>query len=427
MHAYFIRSRSLAVLLSACLSIVGCGDSVAVEAASSLPAPIIVPTPAGPGSAEPNLSTGVDGSVLMSWVEPSDSGHLLRFSVFDSSSWSPARTIARGTDWFVNWADFPSLIQLEDSTLVAHWLQRTGEGAYAYGVRIARSDDGGSTWGAPVTPHDDSESEHGFVSLYDAGEGRVGAVWLDGRRYAAGEDVMTLRHASISSDGSLSNEVEIDARVCDCCQTSVAHSDGRLVVFYRDRSEQELRDIGIVALGDSAWTEPQSLHADGWQIEACPVNGPQADARGSHVAVAWFTAAGDNPRVNVAFSSDAGRTFSAPLRVDGRAPGGRVDLLMTGDGSAIVSWLERVDGAAEVRLRRVSPEGEMSEPLVVSRTGAERASGFPRMALVGSNVVLAWTAVDAAPADPTGAAAGTAPAVQTAVIRLEPPTRTAAQ
>lgn len=411
------------MLFLACFAGVGCEGGAVVETASPLPAPIAVPTPAGTGSAEPNLSTGVDGSVLMSWVEPSDSGHLLRFSVFDSASWSPPRTIASGSDWFVNWADFPSLIQLEDSTLAAHWLQRTGEGAYAYGVRIARSDDGGSTWSAPVTPHDDSESEHGFVSLYDAGGGRVGAVWLDGRRYAAGEEVMTLRHASIAPDGSLSDEVEIDARVCDCCQTSIAQSDGRLVVFYRDRSEQELRDISIVALGDSAWSEPQSLHADGWQIEACPVNGPQADARGSHVAVAWFTAAGDNPRVNVAFSSDAGRTFSEPRRVDGRAPGGRVDLLMTEDGSAIVSWLERVDGAAEVRLRRVSPEGEMSEPLVVSRTGAERASGFPRMALAGSDVVLAWTAVGGAAAYDTAAAAaaGTATtAVQTAVIRLEP-------
>lgn len=56
-----------------------------------------VSSPAGPGSAEPNLAVGPDGRVYMSWLEPADSGHALRFSVHDGSVWAPARTIAAAT------------------------------------------------------------------------------------------------------------------------------------------------------------------------------------------------------------------------------------------------------------------------------------------------------------------------------------------
>jgi hypothetical protein len=358
--------------------------------------------------------------VLLSWIEAADSGHALRFAAWSDAGWSVPRTIARGRDWFVNWADFPSLIQLRDGTLAAHWLQRNGDGTYAYGVRIARSLDGGDSWLAPVTPHrDESPAEHGFVSLYDAGNGAVGAVWLDGRRYAAGREEMTLRHTTIAADGTLGPETGIDARVCDCCQTSIARTSAGLAVFYRDRSESEIRDIATVALAGGAWSEPRRVHADDWHIEACPVNGPKADARGNDVVLAWFTAPADEPRVNVAFSTDGGRTFGEPVRVDDGLPAGRVDVVLLDDGSAVVSWLERVEGAAEIRLRRVAPAGARSAFTTLTRTGAERASGFPRMTRSGSTLVLAWTA-PAAEGGGAGHAGRAASQVHTARIELPP-------
>lgn len=382
------------LLLAACDDAARTGDASSVNVAS-LPAAVPIASPAAPGSAEPNLSTAPDGRVLLSWVETVDSTHALRFAVLGDSGWSDPRMIAQGADWFVNWADFPSLIQLDDGTLAAHWLQRAGDGTYAYGVRIARSDDGGATWSAPVTPHRDSTAaEHGFVTLYDAGDGKVGAVWLDGRRYAAGSQEMTLRHATIDTNGELGDDAELDARVCDCCQTSVAQTDNGIVAYYRDRSGDEIRDIAATALTDGEWSHPVRVHADEWRINACPVNGPQADASGSNVALAWFTAPDDSARVNVAFSHDGGLTFDAPVRVDDGAPAGRVDLLLLDDGSAVVSWLERVDGAAEIRLRRVTPAGAYSASSTVSRTSEQRASGFPRMTRSGSMIVLAWTVAE---------------------------------
>jgi hypothetical protein len=298
----------------------------------------------------------------------------------------------RGSDWFVNWADFPSLRALDDGALVAHWLERTGSDTYAYGVRVARSSDGGTTWSASFTPHRDSaDAEHGFVSLYDAGGSRAGAVWLDGRQYAAGREEMTLRHALIGPDGELTDEIELDARVCDCCQTAVAQSGDDVLVFYRDRSDDEIRDISMLRISDGAASAPTRVHADDWHIAACPVNGPSADADGARVVLAWYTAPHDSGRVQVIFSEDGGATFGTPTRVDDGAPAGRVDVVLLDDGDALVTWLERVDGAAEVRARRVTAAGERGVAATVTRTGEQRASGFPRVTLAGDRLVFAWT------------------------------------
>ena len=137
------------------------------------------------------------------------------------------------------------------------------------------------------------------------------------------------------------------------------------------------------------------VHDDGWEIAGCPVNGPAITASGEEVAVAWFTGAGDVPRTNLAFSKDGGASFGAPIVIDDGSPLGRVDLLKAGDGSVVVVWLEGTGGeGAEVRLRRVTPDGDVTESVAVSTTSAERPSGFPRLAQTGDGaLLLAWTDV----------------------------------
>ena len=115
-----------------------------------------IPSPAPPGSAQPNLVTAPDGHLYLSWLEPrADSGVRLRFAVREGTGWSAPRTIAEGRNWFVNWADFPSMAALPDGSLAAHWLVRSGDGTYAYDVHLSRSFDGGATWSTPRTPHRD--------------------------------------------------------------------------------------------------------------------------------------------------------------------------------------------------------------------------------------------------------------------------------
>jgi len=360
-------------------------------------------SPAGVDSRDPELSATADNRLILSWVEKvGDKHYSLRFATRDAGNWSRAGTVAEGDNWFVNWADFPSVIALADGSLAAHWLVKSGSGTYAYDVNIARSKDGGKSWGKPIVPHtDQTRTEHGFVSLIPIPDGRVGAVWLDGRNLkdvkGEGDEhtplpvSMTLRYAAIDANGKLSDETELDERVCECCQTSAALTSEGAIAAYRDRSEKEVRDIHFVSQRQGSWSAPRPVHADNWEINGCPVNGPSVAADGRHVAVAWYTGANDSPRVKAAFSDDAGATFGKAIEVDDGETLGRVDALMLPDGSALVCWLSGTAESGSIRVRRVRPDGSLGPPAVIAKTDISRSSGFPRMARIGDEVHFAWT------------------------------------
>jgi hypothetical protein len=370
-------------------------DQPTVVSATTI-APDSLESPAGPGSAEPNLALGADGRAYLSWLEQVDSGHALKFSVYDGRSWSDARTIRTGRDFFVNWADFPSIIPLDGNRLAAHWLQRTGGATYAYGVRVAISSDNGRSWSAPITPHSDTSSnEHGFVSLWREGT-TLNATWLDGRKYTkevrSPRNEMTLMTGGIDRSGIPGRDALLDTRVCDCCQTSAAMAAAGPVVVYRDRSPDEIRDVYVVRRVKGRWTAPAAVHNDGWRIAACPVNGPAVDANGNRVAVAWFTAANEKPEVNLAFSQNGGAKFGNPIQIDDGNPAGRVDVALLSDGGALVTWIERTGGdTATVRMRRVDHKGKAARSITIAASSAVRASGFPRLAIAGEQVLFAWT------------------------------------
>jgi hypothetical protein len=358
-----------------------------------------VESPAGPHSGEPNLAVDAAGRVHLSWLErDGDSTVALRLAVRDDAQWSAPVTVTSRPDLFVNWADFPSVFVAPSGRVVMHWLQKRAGGKYSYDVMTRQSADGGTTWSEPRVLHDDNvAAEHGFVSFFAADGDSVEAVWLDGRATAGGDHdghrgAMQLGNGRIAADGGVSASVMIDNRICDCCQTSAAMTSHGPIVVYRDRSDQEIRDIAVVRRVDGQWTAPTHVHADEWHIEGCPVNGPSVAADGANVVVAWFTGARDTARVNVAFSSDAGATFGEPVRVDDGTPGGRVDVEYDGTGRALVTWLERVgDDGAEVRIKAVSPDRSITPHMVVASSAAARSSGFPRMVRSGQELVFAWT------------------------------------
>ena len=378
---------------------------VTYNSASSEPALVIRPadSPSDGDSREPELNVAPDGRIILSWIEKvGEKRYALRTATRDQTGWNEPQTVAQGENWFVNWADFPSVIGLKNGSLAAHWLVKSGTGTYAYNVNIALSNDGGKTWSQPIVPHlDNTQTEHGFVSLLPLSDGRVGAIWLDGRNMEGmkddhGEDKplpvnMTLRYAAIDENGKISDDAQLDERVCECCQTSAALTSDGVIAIYRDRSESEVRDIYSVRGEGSSWTPPRSVYADNWEINGCPVNGPSVAADGRNVVVAWYTGAGATPHVKVAFSTDAGASFGNAIEIDEGETQGRVDVLLLPDSSALVCWLSGNAEGGAIQVRRVRANGALGPPSVIAKTDISRSSGFPRMARFGNEIFFAWT------------------------------------
>ncbi len=357
--------------------------------------------PAAAGGSEPQLTVSSRG-VLASWVEPRGTGAVLRFSERTGGTWTPARTAASGSDWFLSWADVPSVLRMRDGTLIAQWLETIDITIEAYSVKLASSKDDGRSWSRAVSPYQDrTRTQHGFVSLFewpeaDAGAPRgLGLVWLDGRDQElntsdpAGGSMALL---STSFDGRFTRGPErtVNARVCECCPTSVAVSSDGVIAAFRDRSPTEVRDIHVSRFDGTAWSAPVAVHADNWQIDACPVNGPSISALGRRVAVAWFSAPSEQGHAYAAFSNDAGRTWGDPIRVDTDTALGHVDVELLDDGSAVVSWVEFAEGRSRFAARRVDPNGSRSAAVMVDGGADGRVSGYPRMARMGDELVFTW-------------------------------------
>ena len=368
-----------------------------------------VEVPTGDNSSLPRLVTAANGQVYLSWVEKgTDKKSELKFSRLSTDSWERPQLIAAGDNWFVNWADFPSL-SVNQNTMAAHWLQKSDLGTYDYDVRLSFSQNGGESWGQSLIPHKDGvAAEHGFVSMLPMANEETFVTWLDGRntKNETAPNAMTLRAGFFDRNGATLQEWELDNRICDCCQTAAAMTSLGPVVVYRDRSENEIRDMSIVRLVGGEWTQPQPVAIELWEIAGCPVNGPAMSAQGLNVAVAWFTAKNGFAQVKLAFSANAGATFTTPVVVSEGATNGRVGISHLPNGDVAVSWMDTKDDKAQVMVARYDGMGILINKLQVAETSAERASGFPVITSQGEQVWMAWTET------------GESPQVKTAKINL---------
>ena len=414
--SFLTFKKSCLLLLSFCL-LVSCKQPNKAEVEpiettvvdNSIPPLQFIENPAAGNAFLPRLYSN-GRSLFMSWVHTEDSVATLNYSKRHGTAWSQPITVASGTDWFVNWADFPTISE-NNGAIFTNILQRSADGTYTYDIKLNLFHGGSTTvaqdakasWFKDLKLHNDTtKSEHGFVSLIPYLDNSFMVSWLDGRNTSGmshGEHdddhggAMTLRAAVVHANGTISNRVQLDDRVCDCCGTSMAMTEAGPVVVYRDRSEGEVRDISIVRYIDDRWTTPQTVAEDNWEIPGCPVNGPAVSSFKNILAVAWFTAAKGEGDVQVAFSEDNGAHFGHAFRIDVGNATGRVDIVMINEEDAAVLWMEPNGENDVIQLMKINKHGYTKPLIVVSSTAASRASGFPQLELVGDHLYCAWTLV----------------------------------
>ena len=84
-------------------------------------------------NAQPSLVSN-NGNLSLTWISSDqDMNANLNFRQFINDQWTDSKTFANGSDWFVNWADFPTHAISGDRILTSY-LKKSASGTYTYDV-----------------------------------------------------------------------------------------------------------------------------------------------------------------------------------------------------------------------------------------------------------------------------------------------------
>ena len=220
-------------------------------------------------NAQPNLVSS-NGSLSLSWISSKEENKAtLNYSQYKEGRWIKPQVIASGSDWFVNWADFPAHSINQDLIITSH-LKKSASGTYTYDVVLNLQKLSGEKIRENFLLNTDGvKAEHGFVSIIANNKKGFFITWLDGRntiekKLDGDHKPMTIRFAEITDKGDVIKESELDASTCDCCQTSIAITNdgpkgppmvakkGSVVLALKNNSQI----IAITGEASNYWTLP---------------------------------------------------------------------------------------------------------------------------------------------------------------------------
>ena len=347
-------------------------------------------------NAQPSLVSG-EGSLSLSWISSNEGNKsTLNFSQLKEGKWTNTQTMATGSNWFVNWADFPAHA-INENLILSSYLKKSDSGTYTYDVILSLQKLSGEKVKEDFLLNTDGvKAEHGFVSIIPNHNQGFFITWLDGRN-TVDKDLdgyhkpMTIRFAEITNKGDIIDESELDSATCDCCQTSIAVTNKGPVVVYRDRSDKEVRDIYIARKINGIWGVPTPIHNDGWEINGCPVNGPKVAFNSNNLAISWFTVFNEKPTVNLSFSKSNGASFGTPIKINDDDAIGRVDVAFLNPQEVLVSYIEGDDVGTYLRIKKVSIDGKVSAPITISKIDGGRNSGVPQLEILDNDAFIVWT------------------------------------
>ena len=267
-------------------------------------------------------------------------------------------------------------------------------GLFASDLRLSRSLDGGRTFESPLRVNEDRPISHSFEGLGVAPDGTVIVSWIDSRD---GPSTAGTYLARITERGSrVEKTLKLDeGETCVCCRIDVAAGPGDTVaVAWRKVFPGSIRDmvVGLSRDGARSFSLAGLVHADRWKINACPHRGGSVamDGRG-RVYLAWYTETAEGqPRMLFAASPD-GLRFGPPSRLNtaaGYIPD-QVRLAADPAGHVVIVWEEATAVRRRVLLRYSTDGGRtLSAPQALSQAIKAYA---PDVAVAPSgDFVVAW-------------------------------------
>jgi hypothetical protein len=269
-------------------------------------------------------------------------------------------------------------------------------------IRMLRSSDGGQTFSAPFTVHQDrQEITHRFDSVAFDGQGVLHTLWVDKRDQPPKGSAQKYAGAAIyrneSKDGgqTFGPDTKVADHSCECCRIGLARNpQGQLQATWRHVFDNSTRDHAFASVGAPANRITRSTHDD-WQINACPHHGPglalNAGVHQTGYHTVWFgirkVNGQDQPAVRYARLNTQGEPLTETVRVlpDPRAE--HADVMADGQNVAVV-WRSS-EGAQTTLKAWLSTDG--GQNFTLKTLG--QATGYndhPRLAQSGARMVVVW-------------------------------------
>jgi hypothetical protein len=439
-----IHHPALTAFIAATFSLFTCtvADAAAEPTTLSFADPISLGNPDG-NAADQFLISTADGQVLMSWTEAgrkprSRDAFLAVINGPDGAMGAPQRiNDEAGRVHFYGGDNRTKLTVAPDGSVTAIWAAtlaefRTGE------LRTAHAAPDGEFLASARLNDDELPVNHAFATLATSPNGKVYAVWIDGRNREflrmgkptspaeMRKDIkmrdMTIpdailrmpprprkiyqhEHAqlfmAVSEDGGKSfgaNYPISSLQVCPCCVPNIAFLDGgeTLVVSYRFVTDSYLRDQVVIRSTDAGKTfgEPIYISDDGWVANFCPHAGTSliADAEGT-VHSLWFTV-GRSPEdagIYYTSSTDDGASF-APRQLIVATPAHTVfhtQIIVDEDNRLWATWENITEDNPQIYLAYREPGASQWSEVVQVSDGSQLAM-LPTLAVSSGKVYVAW-------------------------------------
>lgn len=291
----------------------------------------------------------------------------------------------------------PKIAADDIGNLFVSWTRLTEEAPFSGHIRFSRSLDDGKSFAPPVTVNDNLEPiSHRFEALGVNTRGEIWLAWLDKRDASAAHNqgkpyTGAAVYYAVSRDGGkhFGPNIRATGHSCECCRVALAMDrSGVPVILWRHVYDSNVRDHALMRLDGKS--QPQRVSEDNWAIDACPHHGPALTIGADNTWHAvWFTNAMLRHGLFYARSSDAGKTFSAPMgfgRYDAQA--GHAHILSVAE-SVFIVWKEFDGTASSIQLMHSDDGGNhWSSPRTIATT--QGASDHPLLIHDGHDVYLSW-------------------------------------
>ena len=280
-------------------------------------------------------------------------------------------------------------------------------------ILYASSKDGGRTFSSAITVAGEALSgARGWHALALGYDGRVHAVWLDGRNAGpmshgaghvhggpagsapppkpSGGPRQDIFHASWQAGGARAEHL-VQANVCFCCKTSVATSGENVYVAWRHIYPGSLRDIAVSRSADNGATfaPPTRVSEDGWKIDACPDDGPAlaADGHGG-IHIVWPTLVpGETPRKGIFYSTLAESAFAPRIQLDaGDGDPAHPQIAADEHLNTAAVWDERVGDGRRIVFRTIVDKVPQAAQIFTGDS-----AGYPTVAGYEGFWIVLWT------------------------------------